>query len=101
MQRCCLVDVRNEVQFGITHLTKAVNVPFKAAERDSSQIVELAASHDKVFIMCRRGVDSKDLTDKLLRGNEEKNVVALQNVINVEGGISAWSKQIDSAIPYY
>ena len=82
-------------------MAKSVNMPFKQAASDSSQIAELAATHDKVFIMCRRGVDSKDLTDKLLKGNEEKNVAALQNVVNVEGGISAWSKKIDSAIPYY
>ena len=54
----------------------------------------MAASHDKVYIMCRRGVDSKDLTDKLLQAG-------LNNVVNVEGGISAWSKQIDASIPYY
>ena len=51
MQKCCLVDVRNEVQFGITHLDKAVNVPFKSVLRDRSEMVTLAASHDRIFDM--------------------------------------------------
>lgn len=57
----------------------------------------MAASHEKVFVMCRRGLDSKELTNKLIN-NEE---LALQNIVNVEGGISDWSKKIDSTIPYY
>ena len=96
MQKCCLVDVRNEVQFGITHLDKAVNVPFKSVLRDRSEMVTLAASHDRIFLMCRRGIDSKDLTDQLLKGEQ-----ALQNIVNIEGGISEWSQKIDSNIPYY
>lgn len=96
MKNKCLVDVRNEVQFGITHLDQAVNIPFKKAVRDSAIIGEVAAKHEKVYIMCRRGVDSKDLTDKLIKGDD-----ALSNVVNVEGGISGWSKSIDSSIPYY
>ena len=69
-------------------------MPFKNLERDASELVAVAAIYDKVFIMCRRGLDSKDLTDKLIKGN-------LQNCVNVEGGISEWSKKVDPTIPYY
>lgn len=79
MERCCLVDCRNEVQFNITHLDKARNLPFKATLRDPSEIRSLAEQHDKVYIMCRRGIDSKDLTDKLLKNSEAQ----ISNVVNV------------------
>ena len=36
MKNNCLVDCRNQVQFGITHLEKAVNMPFKQAVKDFS-----------------------------------------------------------------
>lgn len=87
MDKCCLIDVRNQVQFGITHLPNSVNIPFKMAIKDRcDELSQLCSSHEKVFIMCRRGVDSKDLTDKLLKDAN------LTNCVNVEGGISAWSK---------
>jgi len=94
------VDCRNETQFMITHLDKAVNVPFKKAYKDQGKIHELARSHDKVYIMCRRGVDSKDLTDHLLNLDGENGDIP-KNFINIEGGICDWSKKIDATIPYY
>ena len=97
MTRCCLVDCRNEVQFNITHLDKARNLPFKAALRDPSEIRQLAEQHDKVYIMCRRGIDSKDLTDKLLRNSE----APIPNVVNVQEGIEGWSLKIDTSMPHY
>lgn len=66
MEKCCLVDVRNQVQYGITHLPNSVNIPFKTAMKERGELARLASSHEKVFIMCRRGIDSKDLTDKLI-----------------------------------
>ena len=98
----CLVDCRNETQFGIVHLKDAINIPIKKAKRDPSQIYDLAAEHETVYIMCRRGIDSKDLTDHLLQAAETGPTASARGmIVNVEGGISQWSKKIDNTVPYY
>ena len=45
--------------------------------------------------MCRKGNDSKEATDYMLSELGEKNVV------NVEGGIDAYSQRIDTNLPTY
>ena len=45
--------------------------------------------------MCRRGNDSKLATDFLI------DKCGVTNCINVEGGIAAYSKEVDPKIPFY
>ena len=70
--------------------------------KDHARLFDLAKSHQKVFIMCRRGVDSKDLTDHLLNAIASAEASDIPcNFVNVEGGICEWSRKIDASIPYY
>ena len=95
MKKSVVIDVRPPVHFGIVHLPEAVNIPLKAMERDSTQAKELCDTKKKVFVMCRRGNDSRKATELLL-----KNCGAT-NAINVEGGIEAYSREIDPTLPLY
>ena len=66
----------------------------KDLKKDSAEVEKLSKSCDTVYMMCRRGIDSKEATDFLVR---EKT---LKNVVNVEGGLNAYSK-IDPNTPFY
>ena len=84
-----IVDVRPQVHYGITHLPGSVNIPLKKIERNEddvrAQLTDLSKSKSKVFIMCRRGGDSREATKILMEQ------CSLANVVNVEGGINGYS----------
>ncbi|OQS04648.1 hypothetical protein THRCLA_03132 [Thraustotheca clavata] len=86
-----LLDVRQVVQYNICHLKHSINIPLKLL---SSQ-VQLLSSNKPIYVICRRGVDSVDATQLLLQ--KTTNTM----VWHVEGGLAAWSKQIDSTFPMY
>ena len=48
---------------------------------------------EEIYVMCRRGVDSVTATHLLLEGGVR--------AVNVEGGISAWSRRVDKDVPIY
>jgi len=93
-KKIAIVDVRNKTQFGITHIEGAINISLKDLKKDSAEVEKLSKSCDTVYMMCRRGIDSKEATDFLVR---EKT---LKNVVNIEGGLNAYSK-IDPNTPFY
>lgn len=84
-KRISVVDVRNATQYGIAHVEGSVNISLKDLKKDSEQIEKLSQECDTVYMMCRRGVDSKEATHFLI--NQKK----LTNVVNIEGGLNAYS----------
>ena len=74
------------------NLPGSINIPFRRIEREDDarkQIEELCNQKKIVFIMCRRGNDSREATRILI---DQCN---LKNVVNVEQGINGYSKKID------
>ena len=94
-ENIAVIDVRPAVHFGIVSLPQAINIPWKAMEKDPEQAKSICSDKEKVFIMCRRGNDSKLATEFLI------NECGVKNCINVEGGIEAYSKQVDKTLPTY
>lgn len=111
-----IVDVRSEEQFSICSLRGSVNIPLSELRRDAASSLrsagidinefkpaklasESAASEPRhmrdprVYVLCRRGVDSKTGA-VVLRG------LGL-DAVNVAGGLQAWSSAVDSAFPRY
>ena len=89
-----LLDVRSETQFKICRLENSVNIPLdKMRKLESTELIEKERRGGKVFVVCRRGVDSQSAVN-LLR---EQGIEAF----NIQGGIRAWSAQIDKNFPSY
>ena len=89
-----LVDVRNKIQYDIVHLEKAINLPLSDIKKDQTEIKKLCEEKKKVFIMCRRGNASKEATDFLLN-------LGIKNIMNVQGGITEYAKEVDKTLPIY
>lgn len=86
------------MHFGIVNLPGSVNIPWKVIEREESarvKIADLCSKKETVFILCRRGNDSRSATRLLIDQCE------LKNVVNVESGINGYSKMVDSTVPLY
>jgi adenylyltransferase/sulfurtransferase len=85
-----LVDVREAWEYDIAHIAGSKLIPLDELEE---RLVEL--SRDGVLVLqCHSGGRSEQATRLLQEAG-------FANVFNLEGGIEAWSKEIDSTVPRY
>ncbi|XKL66680.1 hypothetical protein PGB90_010100 [Kerria lacca] len=96
-----LIDVRSNSEYNMCHLPNSLNIHVNSLEKDinciNKKIEDLKQNSDdpKIIFICRRGNDSQ-LAVKLL-----KTKLNTQNIIDVEGGLHAWSIKIDNNFPLY
>ncbi|MGB3534962.1 MAG: molybdopterin-synthase adenylyltransferase MoeB [Microcoleaceae cyanobacterium] len=89
-----LIDVRNPHEYEIAKIPQAVLVPLPDIERGVGveKVKELVNGH-RLIAHCKMGGRSA----KALGILKESGVEG----INVKGGITAWSKEIDPSVPQY
>lgn len=91
-----LLDVRPTLQYDICALPESINIPL--AELDD-RIHELRGHLEiignvPIYTICRRGNDSQRALVKL-------QALGFNQVLNVTGGVAAWSHYVDSNFPIY
>jgi adenylyltransferase/sulfurtransferase len=82
-----LVDVREAHEYAAGHLTGSVNIPLGDL---AARLAELPAGSAVVF-MCRSGGRSRAACELAARGG-------VQDVSDLEGGLTAWAAAIDPSI---
>ncbi len=85
-----LIDVRENWEYQIARLENAELVPL-------GEFIEFSKSlspNEKIIIYCHRGVRSFNACNYLVQNG-------FKEVINLEGGIDAWSHEIDNSVPIY
>ncbi|MBM4185978.1 MAG: molybdopterin-synthase adenylyltransferase MoeB [Gemmatimonadetes bacterium] len=85
-----LLDVREPHEWTIGRIDGAVLIPLGALPR---RLAEIPADRD-VVVYCKGGVRSRQAVEALLEAG-------FGRVENLEGGILAWSAEIDPSIPRY
>jgi len=85
-----LLDVREPAELEIASLPGALNIPLGELP---SRLAELDPRAE-ILILCRSGGRSANALE-FLRDS------GFSNLWNVEGGINAWSRRIDPAVPLY
>lgn len=85
-----LLDVREEWEFSICQIEGSRNVPMAQIP---AAVQELDPGSPTVVI-CHHGTRSAQVADYLERCGFDK-------VINLEGGIDAWAREIDPSMPTY
>jgi len=85
-----LIDVREPYEFQIANINGQL-IPLSQV-LDSSNLI---SRDKKVIVHCRSGVRSADAIRKL------EQLYGFNNLYNLEGGILAWSEEIDSQVPKY
>lgn len=91
-----LLDVRPSLQYDICALPESLNIPL--AELDG-RIHELRGHLEvignvPIYTICRRGNDSQRALVKL-------QALGFSQILNVTGGVAAWSQYVDSNFPVY
>ncbi|MGB3189093.1 MAG: molybdopterin-synthase adenylyltransferase MoeB [Limnoraphis sp.] len=89
-----LVDVRNPNEYEIAKIPGAVLIPLPDIERGVGveKVKELLNGH-RLIAHCKMGGRSAKALGILKQAGIEG--------INVKGGITAWSKEVDSSVPQY
>ena len=85
-----LLDVREHDELAIAAVAGALHIPMREIP---ARLAELDPSQPLV-VMCHSGGRSRRVAE-FLKGN------GFPNVLNLNGGIDAWSTQIDSRVPRY
>ena len=86
-----LIDVREPWEFEICHIENSVNIPMSQIPTQFQQIETTA---DEIVVICHHGVRSRQVIQFLQQQ-------AIENLINLEGGVDAWAREVDSEMPLY
>lgn len=85
-----LIDVREPWEFEICRIPGSVNVPMGEVP---AEFARFDADGDTVVI-CHHGIRSANV----IRFLEQQGV---ESLINLDGGIDAWAREVDPAMPVY
>lgn len=84
-----LLDVREEWELGVASVPGIVHIPMGDVQARSGELDR----DQEVVVMCRSGRRSLEVA-KFLQQNGFR-------VVNLAGGILAWSREVDATIPTY
>ena len=85
-----LIDVREEWENNKARIKNSELMPLSSFVQMSQDLNK----EQKIMVYCHHGIRSLQVCNYL----EE---LGFNNLINLEGGIDAWSKKIDGSIPVY
>jgi len=85
-----LLDIRESYELLLSRLENAVNIPLSQMDARWREI----PSDQPVVVFCHHGIRSVRLILRL-------QAQGRANLINLEGGIDAWSREVDASIPRY
>ena len=91
-----IVDVREDDEIAIASFSFSVlHLPLSEAANWSIKIDELLPKDQPVVVVCHAGVRSLNFGIWLLEQGVSKRV------LNLVGGIDAWSRDVDNCVPRY
>lgn len=85
-----LLDVREPWEFEICHIDGSVNIPMGQIPSALAQIEDA----DDVVVICHHGIRSLQVIQFL-----EQQVD--NDLINLDGGVDAWARNVDVDMPVY
>ena len=89
-QTFCLLDVREPWEIALASIPGSVDIPLHEIP---ARFEELRASGE-IIVMCRSGGRSQRAAEFLI-------AQGFDSVSNLQGGITAWSHDIDPSVPEY
>ena len=87
-----LIDVREDVEFAYCHLPGSHLLPLGELPRRAPAEVR---RQGPVVLICHHGVRSVQALGYLTQR------LGYENLLNLRGGIDAWSREVDASVPLY
>ena len=85
-----LIDVREPWEFEICHLSGSINIPMGRVP----QYLEMISEARECVMICHHGVRSLHVIRYLQQ-------YKMGELINLEGGVDAWAREVDLNMPLY
>ena len=85
-----LIDVREPWEFEICHINGSINIPMAQIPQHLQTIREVP----ECVMICHHGVRSMHVIQYL---QQQK----FEHLINLEGGVEAWAREVDADMPVY
>jgi rhodanese-related sulfurtransferase len=89
------VDVRESMELELAALPQVVHLPLSLSEQWLERLPQLLDRNRDLAVFCHAGIRSWQFGCWLIQ------VQGYERVWNLEGGIDAWSLQVDPAVPRY
>jgi rhodanese-related sulfurtransferase len=89
-EKTVLLDVREVWEFEICHIDGSINIPMGQI---TPQLEQLQTTSE-IVVICHHGIRSQQVINFL----QQHSVAAL---VNLDGGVDAWARAIDPAMPVY
>lgn len=90
-----LLDVREPWEFALARIGGSINIPMSTLAGRVEEVRSLQQSAGTpMIVICHHGVRSMQCAQFLARQG-------LENLINLSGGIEAWSARVDPTVPQY
>jgi len=89
-QQPFLLDVREPWEFAICKLDDSQLVPM----RQVPEYIQALDPHLEIVVICHHGIRSKAICQYLEQHGFDQ-------LINLEGGVNAWAKQVDPGMAVY
>ena len=90
-EECSLIDVREHEEFRICHIDGATLIPMRDIPKQFDRLEE---SPMPLIVFCHHGVRSLTVVSWLREQG-------LAECVSMAGGIDAWSRDVDPAVPRY
>ena len=85
-----ILDVREKWEYDICHIENSVHIPMGKITEKKDEL----NYNDMIIVVCHHGVRSR-MVAKYLDGN------GFTNIINLSGGVDAWSNEVDPSMTKY
>lgn len=86
-----LIDVREEMEFNYCRIAGSVLIPLGEVPRRAAEI----RAAGPVVLICHHGVRSAQALGYL------QHRLGRENLLNLRGGIDAWSHEVDASVAVY
>ena len=83
-----IIDVRPKIEFGICNIKNSQNIPITSLLKHGYNVNESDINDKPIYIICRRGNDSRIATKFIKDENQDKKF----KIINLRGGMESYSK---------
>ena len=85
-----ILDVREQSEYDICHIENSVHIPMGKITSMGDDL----KSDEIIIVVCHHGIRSRMVAKYLM-------TKGFKDVINLTGGIDAWSSDVDPAMPKY
>jgi rhodanese-related sulfurtransferase len=85
-----LLDVREPWEFDICHIEGSVNLPMAQIPQNMARFRD----SEEIVVICHHGIRSQHV----IRFMQQQ---CSQQLINLDGGVDAWAREVDADMPVY